>query len=434
MKIRLGSDLIECLSWSLYEKPIVLFREAIQNSIDAFEAKNGNWKDLLISIELDQQKREITIKDNGPGLAAADFINALGSLGDSTKKKTNLAGCRGIGRLSGLGICDEITFVSHAKDCNYESKCTIDAKGIREGLLALSYNSELSEFISNYVKFSKQETSRDSKSFFTVHFKNIKRLSSDHLLNPKSVEDYILDIAPVPIQNSHEIVTKIDQFYQKYSLPNGICIQINKSPILQKVLESSKLFNLNNLMSFEEHQLVNENNIMVGAAWFIHHDYLGALGKSPFRGLRFRHKNLLIGNEDTFSHLFKEPRFNRWTIGEVHALDRGIRPSVKRDDFEPNEPFNSLSHKIRPILFKIGQLARKSSNRRLEQKLENKISESKPNLQKIKRNLLKNLPKAISKEKIVLIAEDLYLEYSGKVKAEKLVSIFLRAKDRKLIK
>ena len=141
MKIRLGSDLIECLSWSLYEKPIVLFREAIQNSIDAFEAKNGNWKDLLISIELDQQKREITIKDNGPGLAAADFINALGSLGDSTKKKTNLAGCRGIGRLSGLGICDEITFVSHAKDCNYESKCTIDAKGIREGLLALSYNS-----------------------------------------------------------------------------------------------------------------------------------------------------------------------------------------------------------------------------------------------------------------------------------------------------
>lgn len=434
MKIRLGSDLIECLSWSLYEKPIVLFREAIQNSIDAFDAKNSNWKDLLISITLDQQKREVTVRDNGPGLSVDEFSNALGSLGNSMKKKKNLAGCRGIGRLSGLGICDEIAFISHAKDCKFESNCIIDAKGIRSGLASSDHNAELSEFISNYVSFSKKEVSTDSKSFFSVIYKNIKRLSSDQLLNPRHVEEYILDMAPVPIRNSHHIVTKIEQFYAKYELPYGIGVQINGSGNLQKIVEASNLIDSNSLLVYEDHELVNENNDPIGAAWFIHHDYLGSLGKSAFRGLRFRHKNILIGNEDTFSYLFKEPRFNRWTLGEVHALDQAIRPSVKRDDFEPNESFNKLSHKIRPILFQIGQLARKSSNLRLEKKLETKIQEAKPKLAKIKRSLLVKLPKTISRDKIILIAEDLYLEFSGKVKVEKLVSIFLRAKDRKLTK
>lgn len=425
MKIRLGSDLIECLSWSLYEKPIVLFREAIQNSIDAFDARNGNWKDLLISITLDQQKREVTVRDNGPGLSVDEFSNALGSLGNSMKKKKNLAGCRGIGRLSGLGICDEITFISHAKDCKFESSCIIDAKGIRAGLAASDHNTELSEFISNYVSFSKKEVSTDSKSFFSVIYKNIKRLSSDQLLNPRHVEEYILDIAPVPIGNSHHIVTKIEQFYAKYGLPYGIGVQINGSGNLQKIVEASNLIDSNSLLVYEDHELVNENNDPLGAVWFIHHDYLGSLGKSAFRGLRFRHKNILIGNEDTFSYLFKEPRFNRWTLGEVHALDQAIRPSVKRDDFEPNNEFNSLVHKLKPHLYKVAQLARKSSAKRVEEKALSTIKEQRPMLKKINRKLTAGLSGNISKKRAIQIAEDIFLASNGKMTTDKIIEAFL---------
>lgn len=433
MKIKLGKDLIECLSWSLYENPIVLFREAIQNSIDAFEESASKWSELAISIHLDAAKRAIKITDNGPGLDSDEFLEALGSLGDSKKKHKNLAGCRGIGRLSGLGICDEVVFSSRSKESNTESRCLIDAKGIKSGLLESPSNIELSDFIKKYVCFSNGNPSIAQKSYFSVEFKNIKRLSSDFLINPKHVEEYIQNIAPVPISENHPIVSQINEFYSKNNLPNGIRIQINDAARIEKQLGDAKFLNINKTFSYEEIQIKNDANVTLGSLWLLHHDYLGALAKSPFRGLRFRHKGILIGNEDTFSYLFKEPRFNRWTIGEVHALSPGIRPSVKRDDFEPNELFNSLIYKVRPSLFKIGQYARKSSNQRLEQKLEKKIKEAKPNLKKISRTLYSKLPRSLTREKAIQIAEDIYLELSGKIKIENLLAIFLRAKSKKII-
>ena len=177
MKINLGSDLIECLSWSLYENPIVLFREAIQNSIDAFSELQENWPKLQINLVLDQSKREIRIKDNGPGLGDQDFNKILGTLGASRKKQRNLAGCRGIGRLSGLGICDEIIISSKIKGSEFENQCFIDAKGIKNKLKENNQDSDLAEFLSEFIKFSKNKCADNSQSYFTVNYKNIINIS-----------------------------------------------------------------------------------------------------------------------------------------------------------------------------------------------------------------------------------------------------------------
>jgi DNA-binding transcriptional regulator GbsR (MarR family) len=88
---------------------------------------------------------------------------------------------------------------------------------------------------------------------------------------------------------------------------------------------------------------------------------------------------------------------------------------------------------VRPSLFKIGQYARKSSNKRLEQKLEKEIKEAKPNLKKLNKTLSSKLPRLLTREKAIQIAEDIYLELSGKIKVANLLAIFLRAKMKKNI-
>ena len=428
MKIKLGSDLIECLSWSLYENPIVLFREAIQNSIDAFPHKDRNWQNVLISISLDSTKREISIKDNGPGLSHDDFCERLCTIGESKKKNLNFAGCRGIGRLSGLGICDEIIFNSKVNGSLVESQCIIDAKGIKDGLKNKDQSIDLGEYVGKYIKIIENKKDNHSESYFNVIYKNVVRLAGDNLLNPFQIETYLKNVAPVPFENSNEVVKNIEQFYEKYDLPHSVNITINSGKRIAKTFDNHVLGAQNKELNFLTHEIKSDSEKIIGAAWVLHHDYLGALQPSAFRGLRFRHKNILIGDEDTFSCLFKEPRFNRWTVGEVHPLDTSIRPSVKRDDFEQSQQFGKLIYQLKPELHKISQNARKSSSRRVEEKTQIRMRQQKPLLQKIQKKLKRGLPHNINKTRAIQIAEDIFLVSKGKITPEMICSAFLSNK------
>jgi molecular chaperone HtpG len=422
MKIKLGKDLIECLSWSLYENPLVLFREAIQNSIDAFQETNEIWSKLCVDIKLNQQERSISIQDNGPGLNSQEFTEVLGSMGESKKKDKDLAGCRGIGRLSGLGICDEIIFSSHSESCLTTEICRINAKGIRDGLNKSSKETELSEFLSKYVQFSSEKTEVPGKTFFNIKFVNVKRLASDLLLNPLSISTYVSNIAPIQIEKTFDEFSCVENFYKKFNLPYGLKIKINGDIPLAKKFDDKKFLVNNKSLEYEEHILKNENGETLGAIWLLHHEYLGALSASSFRGLRFRHKNILIGNEDSFSGFFKEPRFNRWTIGEAHPISSKIRPSVKRDDFEPNEDFNKFAYKIRPLLYSVAQRARKSSALRIETKYKNQKDVLKPIILKIRKSVPKKIGSTLTRKKFLSYIEDVITKSNGKPTPETFLS------------
>jgi len=429
MKITLGKDLIECLSWSLYANPIVLFREAIQNSIDSFSTFSSDYSKINIGIDLNVKDRSISVIDNGPALGEADFIKNLTSLGESSKKGKAQAGCRGIGRLSGLGVCDSIIFESKQKDSKTVNVCTIHAKEIRHELAKPDKNDlkSIAEFLGPFFAFSKKEDS-SSSSFFKVIYQNVRHTPADFLLNPNTVTKYISSVIPVPVSDSFPFKAEVEKFYNDHKLPNDIKVSINQAQCVERGIcpKNSKIKRTPNLQ-FETAELKSPNNgEMLGSFWFMHHDYLGALEDSPFRGLRFRHKNLLIGNEDTFSHLYKEPRFNRWTIAEVHPISDQIRPSVKRDDFETSDHFSALCVQLRPHLFKVAQLARKSSATRVLSKTELKEKELKPFRIKLKSNLNKKIPATLSKKRILRIADDIFCLGKGKIDIKSITSIFLK--------
>jgi len=49
--------------------------------------------------------------------------------------------------------------------------------------------------------------------------------------------------------------------------------------------------------------------------------------------------------ESICEDLFPEPRFNSWTVAEIHVVDKKILPNGRRDAFEHNSHYaNLLSH------------------------------------------------------------------------------------------
>jgi len=121
----IDARLLGTLTSALYEGPIVIFREYVQNSLDAYNEvidneEYQNVDELQVNIEIDSVKKTITITDNGYAIKQNDFEKKMKTLGASDKtQKQNFIGFRGIGRLSALLFCDKLTFYSKYRGEEY---------------------------------------------------------------------------------------------------------------------------------------------------------------------------------------------------------------------------------------------------------------------------------------------------------------------------
>jgi hypothetical protein len=100
--------------------------------------------------------------------------------------------------------------------------------------------------------------------------------------------------------------------------------------------------------------------------WILHHGYYGALPEGlNTRGLRARVQNIQVGSENILQGSFPEPRFNAWTVGEVHVLHSpNLVPNGRRDDFEQNNHYLSLLNQLLPIGRRIAKICRTKSSER----------------------------------------------------------------------
>lgn len=118
---------------SLYENKEIFMRELISNASDACDKLRyeANTKpellgedELQIKVELDRDKRLITISDNGIGMNEQDLIDNLGTIAKSgtqnflegitgdKKKDSQLIGQFGVGFYSSFMVADNVTVVS----------------------------------------------------------------------------------------------------------------------------------------------------------------------------------------------------------------------------------------------------------------------------------------------------------------------------------
>ena len=104
-----GAGILSIITESLYDNPIVVFREYVQNSVDSI-FKEENQKDY--EIQIDYNNDNLYFFDNASGINSQNFLTTMITIGNSSKTKLNNLGYKGIGRLSGVPYCKKLYFLN----------------------------------------------------------------------------------------------------------------------------------------------------------------------------------------------------------------------------------------------------------------------------------------------------------------------------------
>jgi len=119
MQERVGASIVEIITESLYDKPIVVFREYVQNAADSLREAEGDCSVESLAIRIWKKDETLFFLDNGTGISPNEFTNRMGTIANSAKSRSKNIGYKGIGRLSGLSYCDKLQFINIV---DYENK------------------------------------------------------------------------------------------------------------------------------------------------------------------------------------------------------------------------------------------------------------------------------------------------------------------------
>jgi Histidine kinase-, DNA gyrase B-, and HSP90-like ATPase len=368
--LTIGKDLLELLSNSMYVDSMAIYREYIQNAIDAVdEARQAG---LLaptdtgkVEIFLDVNNRTILIRDNGCGIERDEFEERLSAFGASSKRGTQARGFRGVGRLAGLAYCQELIFRSSASGESDVHEMRWDCRNIKAILRTTESVSSLENLVNSVASIRDVDAKGWPDHFFEVELRGIIRHKNDSLLNNVAVYDYLSEVAPVPFSPDfmfgEEIVSALSEHISFGNL--DIRIEgVNRSVYRPHRNDLQARGGIHDSFTDLEVHLIPGTDSQVGAiAWILHHGYKGAIPISQIRGLRLRSGNIQVGGYDLLQDLFPEPRFNSWAVGEIHTIDKRIIPNGRRDHYEQNVHFSHLTNHISPIARQISARCRQSS-------------------------------------------------------------------------
>jgi len=372
--VRISKDVIELLTSGMYVSPVTIYREYIQNSADAIDEARG--RRILsesdpgsVSIIIDHAARSVIIRDNGVGISRKEAIATLLSIGGSRKKGTSARGFRGVGRLSGLAYCRQLQFRTKAYGEAVETRLTWDCKGLRARLSEPTGVDDLRATLSEAVTVEEIPNEDVVASFFEVKLIDIARHRNDILLNEQLVAAYLSQVAPLDFCPSFSHSPAIVQALARHEAwQKPIELTINGTPVLRPFKDkmpipgSSQAVEINHIEMIE---LTDFDGNVGAVGWIGHHQYVRSIPASlHVRGIRLRSGNVQVGEEYLVDDLFRESRFNSWSICEIHVIDRRLRPNARRDNFELNHHFYHLTAQLSVLTKRISSLCRSSSVQR----------------------------------------------------------------------
>jgi molecular chaperone HtpG len=126
-------QLLQLMIHSIYSNKDVFLRELLSNASDALDkirlesfrdkGLQVDTSDLHIEIDLDEQQRTLTVRDNGIGMDREDVVNLIGTIAKSgtaeflrklkeTQDKQDLIGQFGVGFYASFMVADKVTLVT----------------------------------------------------------------------------------------------------------------------------------------------------------------------------------------------------------------------------------------------------------------------------------------------------------------------------------
>lgn len=364
--VKVGANVIETLTMGMYQDPMFIYREYIQNAADQIdvavsESTLAGRKDGEISISVNRQKATIEVSDNATGIPAREVGRFLGDVANSDKDPNTSKGFRGIGRLGGLGYCETLVFETSAQGETEKSILTLDAKKLRRIIYESKRKLEASQVIS-VISSIKQGPETAEKHYFKV---TLIGVTNSHLLDVDAVMEYLALVAPVEFAEDFRFADEIHQFFTEQHKPLDVYdIKLNGRQVIKAYSDSLRDRHGNpvQLLAVDALAIESGSEGSIALLWYGVTDTLNsAIAKeNQARGIRVRKGNITIGDGRTLNRLFD--RFNNHFIGELHVFGPIFRPNARRDYFNDSPQLQIFEHKLLEIFKQFEKLSRNSSD------------------------------------------------------------------------
>lgn len=375
----IGKNIIEILTTGMYHNPLVIFREYIQNSIDAInEAVDlGLLPDITdgdVQVFIDNTKRFVTFEDNGVGVPADKAWKILTSIAASRKDRTKNLGFRGIGRLAGLAYCDELEIETSFKNEPVKTVLRWSGKKLRTIIGDKDNNKLASEVIEEITTLEEGLSEKKEAHYFKVKLLDVK---NDKILNVESVERYLRMVAPIKFYSPRFMFNKpiLQGLEDRGVKCNGYRIFVNtvelfksyRNFIYQGDTKTKK--SIDEIIDVDFFELHSNDNQLLAVGWYALTKQMQLIPVyNEAWGIRFRKGNIQVGDEFTLQRFFRENRFHRYYYGEIHVVHDELFPNGQRDYFDECELLSDFEDQLQHLANKLQGICRKASEWNIAEK------------------------------------------------------------------
>ena len=343
-KLIIGKHILDTLSIGMYNNPLMLFREYIQNGVDAIDqlarSRKGYVKNSRIEININGRAHSITIQDNATGIKAKDALRKLHDIGRSSKKAKTNRGFRGIGRLGGLGYCEELRFITKAKNESIYSVSKWNCAKLRKLISNNNDSLDVIKLVKNVAELSQYKYTKNKRDhFFIVEMYNV-RSSRNVLLDVPVIKSYLSQVVPAPFKDDFSHKREIERALKgKISNYKTYEIFVNGEQVYKPYINSVKVGDrkTDRIRKIDFIVFSNGNGTLT-FGWIANLELLGRVNSTGLvDGVRLRSGNILVGDKDLLCDYFRERRFNSYLVGELHVVDHRLVLNSRRDDFEDSQ-------------------------------------------------------------------------------------------------
>ena len=351
-KCKVGKGLLKICMGDNYTDATVVFREYVQNAIDAiYKAESLDIisnTDNYVSININGS--DVQIMDRGIGVKSEEIGPILVDLGNSTKTNSDI-GQYGIGRLSGANWCDKIVFETSYFREPTRSILTFDSKLARK--LVQEKDSQDCGDVMDEVTSCVFETEAEDLHYFRVTLVNVK----EELRDEETIKSYLSFIAPVPYDENFyddcqkKAFLKFPEF-KKLSMKEKTCkVHLNDKPVVKPY--ASTIYIGNEPLKITPpafFKITDEDFGDLAWGWFSINEKSKQMGEGVnYKGLRLRAKNMAVGSQDYLISCFKNPTDANYVIGEVFVMHEGIQPTGSRDGIKSSKEYTELEIRLKKI-------------------------------------------------------------------------------------
>lgn len=426
----IGRQILDIVTSGMYDNPLMIYREYIQNSVDSIDhaIDNGFLEpgQERIVITLNGHGRNIVIEDNGFGLSNVVAHAILTNLGCSPKEGKNQRGFRGVGRLGGLAYCDELIFETRSTANEDVSTISWNRREFDAITTDLKKDMTLQEMIQAVVSLDyAKATDETPDHFFRVTLRNVHRFHSDMLMNLKTVYAYLAQTAPVSYnRQAFSYADEIEAYLSSVNNYRSYHIEVNEKQVFRPYSDEIKLStnSSDRVNEIKYFQFGGQDSGPIALGWYAGTGFLATLPSAlNVKGIRVRQGNIEVGGEHFLDDKFSETRFSGWQIGEIHVVNGALKPNARRDGFEHSLNFERFLEQSYVLCHHLSSLCRKSSNMRIarakgqallsqlekifdgsstyidEEHYEQAINDARSMLCDIKRDALKNTKEIVDK-------------------------------------